>query len=131
MKYSVYIVECADGTYYAGIATDVERRLQEHNGAKKGPKSARGKGARYTSARRPVCLVYEVQCASRSAALKEEHRIKQLTRRQKKLLIAAAHGGRLPEREPPPASRNPRESKASHAPEKTKAARPARRRRDP
>ena len=42
MEYSVYIVECADGTYYTGIARDVPRRLLEHNGAK-------SNGARYTS----------------------------------------------------------------------------------
>jgi putative endonuclease len=83
MGYSVYIVECADGTYYTGIATDVGRRLLEHNGVK-------GKGARYTSARAPVSLVYEVRCASRSAALKEELRIKRLTRDQKQLLISTA-----------------------------------------
>ena len=85
MEYSVYIVECADGTYYTGIATDVQRRLLEHNGAK-------GKGARYTSARSPVSLVYEVRCEARPAALKEEHRIKQLTRGQKLSLITAARG---------------------------------------
>ena len=83
MEYSVYIVECADGTYYTGIAVDVGRRLLEHNGVK-------GRGARYTSARAPVSLVYEVRCASRSAALKEELRIKRLTRNQKQLLISAA-----------------------------------------
>ena len=83
MEYSVYIVECADGTYYTGIATQVQRRLAEHNGAK-------GKGARYTSARGPVTLVYEARCPSRSAALKEEVRIKRLTRRAKQMLIAAA-----------------------------------------
>lgn len=83
MEYSVYIVECADGTYYTGIATDVPRRLVEHNGAK-------GKAARYTSARSPVSLVYEVRCGSRSAALKEEHRIKRLTRGQKQALIAVS-----------------------------------------
>jgi len=85
MEYSVYIVECADGTYYTGIATDVPRRLLEHNGAN-------GKGARYTSARSPVSLVYEVRCASRSAALKEEYRIKRLTRGQKQALIATSRG---------------------------------------
>ena len=47
MEYSVYILECADGTLYTGIAADVQRRLFEHNGANR-------KGARYTSARRPV-----------------------------------------------------------------------------
>src|SRR4030088_2769577 len=51
MSYTLYIVCCADGTLYTGIATDVERRLSQHNGAK-------GKGARYTAARRPVRLGY-------------------------------------------------------------------------
>ena len=68
MEYSVYILECADGTLYTGIAADVQRRLFEHNGANR-------KGARYTSARRPVSLVYEARFESRSAALKEELRI--------------------------------------------------------
>ena len=81
MSYLVYIVECADGTYYTGIATDVQRRLSEHNGVK-------SKGARYTSARRPVKLVYEAAYATRSDALKAEIRIKRLTRREKEMLIA-------------------------------------------
>lgn len=81
MGYWVYIVECADGTYYTGIATDVQRRLTEHNGAD-------GKGARYTSARRPVRLMYEAAFESRSAALKAEIRIKRLNRRAKEMLIA-------------------------------------------
>lgn len=83
MSYSLYIVECADGTYYTGIATDVQRRILEHNGAKP-------KGARYTSARRPVALVYEAAFATRSEALKEEARIKRLTREQKQALITIA-----------------------------------------
>ena len=97
-SYWVYIVQCADGSYYAGIATDVQRRLMEHNGitAKRSPATARarrpakGKGARYTSARRPVTLVFEARCASRSEAMREEARIKRLTRRQKQSLIRAA-----------------------------------------
>lgn len=83
LAYWLYIVACADGTYYTGIATDVPRRLLEHNGVK-------GKGARYTASRRPVALVYEAAFATRSAALKEEARIKQLNRSQKQALIAAA-----------------------------------------
>jgi len=83
MGYSLYIVECADRTFYTGIATDVRRRVLEHNGAK-------GKGARYTSARRPVVLVFEARFTTRSDALKEEARIKQLTRQQKQTLISAA-----------------------------------------
>ncbi len=81
MSYWVYIVECADGTYYTGIATDVQRRLSEHNGVKP-------KGARYTSARRPVRLIYEAAYATRSEALKAEIRIKRLTRREKEMLVA-------------------------------------------
>ena len=83
MSYWVYIVRCADGTLYTGIATDVERRVGEHNGEKPN-------GARYTSARRPVSLVFRAAFASRSEACKEEFRIKQLSRAEKDLLIAAA-----------------------------------------
>ena len=81
MTYLLYIVECADETYYTGITTDVERRVQEHN-------SESGKGTRYTAARRPVTLVYEASFSTRSEALKEELRIKGLTRSQKARLIA-------------------------------------------
>lgn len=52
MLYSLYILKCADGTFYTGITTDVERSVSEHNGLS-------GNGAKYTSARRPVELVYE------------------------------------------------------------------------
>jgi putative endonuclease len=83
MSYVLYIVECADGTYYTGIATDVQRRLLEHNGVK-------GRGARYTAARRPVALIYEARFETRSIALKEEIRIKRMTRREKEAMIAAA-----------------------------------------
>ena len=83
MGYWVYMVECADGTYYTGIATDVQRRIGEHNGAS-------GKGARYTSARRPVSLIYELACETRSEASKVEIRIKRLNRREKEALIAQA-----------------------------------------
>jgi putative endonuclease len=81
MAYSLYILRCADGTYYTGITTDMARRLSEHNGLS-------GSGAKYTSARRPVEIVYEASFPSRSEALKEELRIKQLTRSQKQELIS-------------------------------------------
>jgi putative endonuclease len=93
MTYSLYIVECRDGTYYTGIATDVARRLLEHNGAK-------GKGARYTAPRRPVSLVYQAEFPSRSAASKEEARIKRLTRSEKEALIASRQLTALPTRHP-------------------------------
>ncbi|MDO9381709.1 MAG: GIY-YIG nuclease family protein [Hyphomicrobiaceae bacterium] len=83
MDYTLYILACADGTLYTGIARDAERRAAEHNGAT-------GKGARYTASRRPVRIVYRAAFASRSEALREEIRIKRLTRAQKDTLIAEA-----------------------------------------
>lgn len=82
-RWQVYIVRCADGTLYTGVATDVLRRVTEHNGAGKA-------GARYTRTRRPVKLVYQERAANRSAACKREYRIKQLDRREKLKLIAFA-----------------------------------------
>jgi putative endonuclease len=81
MAYAVYIVRCADGSLYTGLATDVARRLAEHNGVGT-------RGARYTSARRPVVVVYVADFANRSLAAKEEARIKQLSRMEKLALIA-------------------------------------------
>ena len=83
MVYSVYMVVCADGTYYTGIAANTAKRLLAHNGVI-------AKGARYTSVRRPVAIVYQAEMGTRSAALKEEARIKRLTRAQKQALIASA-----------------------------------------
>ena len=88
MDYSVYIVECADGTYYTGITTNVERRILEHNFS--------FKSAKYTRSRRPVKLVYSELIGSRSAASKEECRIKKLTRLKKKKLINKALQNKLP-----------------------------------
>lgn len=80
--YWVYIVRCADGTFYCGITADVERRIREHN-------SVQGKGARYTRARQPVTLVYQQQCPDRSQASQQEAYIKSLTRQQKQELIGS------------------------------------------
>ena len=78
--WSVYIVRCADDSLYTGITTDVDRRLFEHNNAKT--------GAKYTRPRRPVSLVYRETADSRSQASKREKEIKNLTQKQKLLLIA-------------------------------------------
>ncbi len=81
MSYFVYILKCSDTTLYTGITTDLKRRLHEHNHT--------DKGAKYTKIRRPVTLVYEKVCENKSAALKEEHRIKKLSRAKKLVLIKA------------------------------------------
>jgi putative endonuclease len=77
----VYIVRCADGTLYTGYARDPHARAKVHNS---------GKGARYTSGRRPVALVYVEACQSRGDALSREHRLKRLRRDRKEALIAKA-----------------------------------------
>ena len=74
----VYMVECADGSLYTGWTVDVERRVATHNS---------GRGAYYTSIRRPVKLVYVEECASRSLAQKREVVIKKLSRAKKLELI--------------------------------------------
>jgi putative endonuclease len=79
--WSVYILRCGDGTLYTGIATDVERRIAEHQS--QGPKSAK-----YTRGKLPLTPVYQKEIGNRSAASKEELRIKSLTRKQKQALIA-------------------------------------------
>jgi putative endonuclease len=77
-SWNVYVVECADGSLYTGITTDLNRRLEEHNS---------GKGAKYTKTRRPVCLRASWHFPDRSSASKEEARIKKLSRKDKLLLI--------------------------------------------
>lgn len=77
----VYILRCADGSLYTGVARDLQRRLQQHNGEKTG-------GARYTRGRRPVRLAWFDQAQDRAAALRREAAIKRLDRAAKLRLIA-------------------------------------------
>ena len=77
--YTVYILECADGTYYTGITTDITRRLDEHNHSPK--------GAKYTRARRPVSLRYHEAHPDKSQALKREREIKRMKRSDKMVLV--------------------------------------------
>ena len=78
-QWYVYIVECADGSLYTGITTDVNRRLLEHNYS--------FKAAKYTRSRRPVRMIWTKEVADRSEASKEEYRIKRLSRKKKLELI--------------------------------------------
>ena len=76
----VYILRCSDESLYTGITRDVDRRLREHNGDDR-------LGARYTRGRRPVMLVYEEMCVTRSEAARREARIKRLRRSEKEALV--------------------------------------------
>ena len=74
----VYIVRCADGSLYTGYARDPERRVATHNA---------GRGARYTSGRRPVRLVYVESFDAVGDALRREYELKRWPRRKKEALI--------------------------------------------
>jgi putative endonuclease len=76
----VYMLRCADGSLYTGWSNDVARRLARH---------AEGRASRYTASRRPVALALVLPMADRSAAMREEARIKRLDRAAKLALIAA------------------------------------------
>ncbi len=80
--YFVYMLRCSDDTFYTGIATQLERRVEEHNSSEK--------GAKYTRARRPVVLVYSEVHPDRSSASKREYEIKKKMSRAEKLKLAAS-----------------------------------------
>jgi putative endonuclease len=75
----VYILECADGTFYTGITTDLKRRVQEHNSGML--------GARYTRGRRLVKLCYSSSFPDKQLASKEEWRIKRMSKKEKLELV--------------------------------------------
>lgn len=80
-----YFVRCADGSLYAGVSTDVARRVAAH---------AAGRGARYTRSHRPVTLAWRSPPLDKRAAHRLEARLKRLPRRDK-LLLAAGRGRAL------------------------------------
>ena len=77
-NWTVYMLECADGTLYTGITDDLERRLRAHNA---------GRGAKYTRGRGPLKLRYLESVPDKSTALKREHALKQLRRSEKMAII--------------------------------------------
>jgi putative endonuclease len=70
----LYLLECANGSYYAGITTNVAARFLAHQ---------QGKGARYTRANPPIRILAQAEYADRSAASKAEWALKQLPREAK------------------------------------------------
>lgn len=81
LAWVVYLLGCADGSYYTGITTNLERRLRQHNGELAG-------GARYTRVRRPVQAVWMTTQDCRSEAQRLEARLKKLSRHEKNALVA-------------------------------------------
>lgn len=74
-----YVLECADGSYYAGYTNDLEKRLEAHNA---------GKGAKYTRAKGPVEMIYHESFSTKTAAMKAEYAFKQLSKAKKIRYIA-------------------------------------------
>lgn len=75
----IYIIECADGSFYTGSTNDVEARFREH---------LAGRGARYTKSHKPVKVVYREAFETKSEALKREAKIKGLAKKDKEILVA-------------------------------------------
>ena len=75
----VYILECADKTFYTGWTNDLEKRIKTHN---------EGKGAKYTKYSLPVKLIYYEEFENKIDAMKREYAIKRLTRKQKEKLTS-------------------------------------------
>lgn len=77
-KYYAYILLTEQNTLYCGYTDDVEKRFQAH---------VEGKGAKYTRANKPIKIVYTKEFDTKSEAMKEEHRLKDLTRKEKLEII--------------------------------------------
>lgn len=78
--YSLYILRCRDGTLYTGIATDVDRRIREHETGVRGARYLRGRG--------PLQLEFTARLGDRATAQQYEYRVKRLQRERKEALIA-------------------------------------------
>lgn len=85
-EWHVYLIRTRYGALYAGIATDVTRRLDEHEQASRS-------GAKYLRSKGPLQLVYRVKIGSRAFALKAERGIKKLSKRKKEEIVAAKPTG--------------------------------------
>ncbi len=77
-EWTLYILQCRDGTLYTGITDDLPRRLKAH---------AAGKGAKYTRGRGPLKLCYQEKLPNHSAALKRELEVKRLRRCEKLAML--------------------------------------------
>jgi putative endonuclease len=79
LGWTVYVLRCRTGDLYTGCTTDLERRVREHDS---------GYGGKFTRSRRPVTVVYKEESKDRSEALRREHAIKKMRRKEKLALVA-------------------------------------------
>lgn len=92
-EWYVYMIRSGDGYLYAGVTTDVERRISEHKSSAKSSSKTfvKSKGAKYFRGKSNLSIVFQHQVASRSMAQKLEYRIKQLTKHKKEALAAGRY----------------------------------------
>jgi putative endonuclease len=112
-QWTLYVAECADGSYYTGIAKDIAKRIETHNA---------GKGSKYTATHRPVKLVFQEPQADYSAALRREYQIKSLPKARKVRFVSGETLPRPPkkakmsfQRRKPKADTKPRRRKGQHS----------------
>lgn len=77
-EHYMYVLECKDGSYYAGYTNQLEKRVQTHN---------EGKGAKYTRGRRPIKLIHFERYGTKREAMQAEYKFKQLRRSEKEQII--------------------------------------------
>ena len=77
--WSLYILECCDGSFYTGVTNDIDRRFLANQ---------KGTASRYTRTRSPVVLVYREECGTRSQSLARECAVKSLSRQRKDELVS-------------------------------------------
>jgi predicted GIY-YIG superfamily endonuclease len=88
-SYYVYILLCADGSFYTGYTNNPANRFVEHS---------KGRGARYTKMHKPNGIAYLQSLKTRSEAMKRERQIKTFTHEQKRHLIENAASVEMPEK---------------------------------
>ena len=77
-SYYFYVLQCNDGSFYAGYTINLQHRVEKHNS---------GKGAKYTNSRKPVTLIFYEEFASKSEAMKAEAQFKKLKRPEKEAFL--------------------------------------------
>lgn len=81
----LYLIRTAEGSLYAGITTDVGRRLAEHRqGGARAARALRGRG--------PLTVAYDARIGERGLALRAERRIKCLSKLRKEEIVASQPG---------------------------------------
>jgi putative endonuclease len=80
LPWSLYVLECGDGSLYTGISNNVQKRLTCHQS---------GRGAKYTQTHQPVRLMYVEEVGEQGRAMAREREVKRFPKKKKLILIAS------------------------------------------